>query len=177
MTNSINVHFILNNRPVSAVATPGMNLLSLLKSLGVNSVKQACVRGECGACTVIVDGDAMNACLILAGTICGRRVTTLEGIGGISDMHPLQVAFAELGASQCGFCTPGFIVSAKALLDKNPAPTVGEIRYGLSGNLCRCTGYAGPVKAVEIAAECMEAGDDAVDAVRQAVKVMLARRR
>ena len=170
MANNLMVKFILNGEEAQAAVTTEMSLLALLKQLGMNSVKQACLEGECGACTVIVDGDAMNSCLVLAASIEGKSVTTLEGIGSLEKMHPLQVAFVETGATQCGFCTPGFIMSAVALFDKNPDPTVDEIRYGLSGNLCRCTGYVRPVQAVEIAAKAMKAGDGAVDAVYKAVK-------
>jgi len=170
MQNELEVRFTLNGDPVRASVQAETSLLTLLKNLGVNSVKQACLEGECGACTVLIDGDAVNSCIALALTVEGKDVTTLEGIGTLENMHPLQVAFVETGASQCGFCTPGFIMSAVALLSKNPNPTVQEIRYGLSGNLCRCTGYVRPVKAIEIAAEAMAAGDDAIAAIKLAAE-------
>ena len=143
------INFILNEKEVSCEISPEMTLLTVLKErLHINSVKRACLQGECGACTVIVDGKAVNSCLVPAALIEGKKVETLEGLGTLKEMHPLQKAFAESGAFQCGFCTSGFIMSAKALLDKNPSPTEEEIRYGLAGNLCRCTGYVKPVEAL-----------------------------
>jgi len=170
MQNEFEVRFTLNGEPARAMAAPETTLLALLKRLGMNSVKQACLGGECGACTVLIGGDAVNSCLVPALTVEGKSVTTLEGVGTLENMHPLQVAFVETGASQCGFCTPGFIMSAVALLGKNPDPTIQEIREGLSGNLCRCTGYVRPVKAIEIAAEAMAAGDDAISAIKEAAE-------
>lgn len=167
----INISFILNGRPVEAYVTPEMSLLTVLKEqLNINSVKRACVGGECGACTVIIDGKAMNSCLVLAASMNGNKVETLESLGTPECMHPLQKAFVEMGASQCGFCTPGFIMSAKALLDVNPDPTEEEIRAGLSGNLCRCTGYVKPVHAIQKAVEEMKASDVAVEAIKAAAK-------
>ena len=170
MQNELEVRFTLNGESVWAMVQPEISLLTLLKNLGVNSVKQACVGGECGACTVLIDGVAMNSCLVMALTVEGKDITTLEGVGTLENMHPLQVAFVETGGSQCGFCTPGFIMSAVGLLSKNPNPTVKEIREALSGNLCRCTGYVRPVKAIEIAAEAMAAGDDAITAIKSAAE-------
>ena len=149
-----------------------MTLLTVLKEvLHINSVKRACLQGECGACTVILDGDAVNSCLVFAATVEGREVTTVEGIGTPDDLHPIQKAFMEAGAFQCGFCTPGFIMSAKALLDKNPHPTEEEIRYGLSGNLCRCTGYVKPVDALKKLTE-TDVNPDAVKAVQEAAEAL-----
>lgn len=168
---SMNIHLILNGKEVSAEISPEMNLLTVLKDiLRVNSVKRACIQGECGACTVIIDGKAMNSCLVLAATMDGKSVTTLESLGTPENMHPLQQAFYDTGAFQCGFCTPGFIMTAKALLDKNPNPSEEEIRRGLSGNLCRCTGYIKPLDAVKKAAEKMRASDVAVGAVMDAAE-------
>jgi len=165
------VNFTLNGKAVEVAISPEMTLLTVLKEiLNVNSVKRACVSGECGACTVIVDGKAMNSCLILAATMEGKSVETLESLGTPEQMHPLQKAFVEMGAIQCGFCTPGFIMSAKALLDANPNPTEEEIRLGLSGNLCRCTGYVKPVQAVQKAMAEMQASDAAVQAIQAAAK-------
>ena len=167
------IDFILNDKDVSAVIEPEMSLLTVLKDvMHITSVKRACTRGECGACTVIVDGKAMNSCLILAATMDGKSVYTVESLGTPDNMHPIQQAFYDSGAFQCGFCTPGFIMSAKALLDKNPNPTKDEIRRGLSGNLCRCTGYIKPLEAVGIAAEYLKASDIAVDAVSDAAERM-----
>ena len=112
-------------------------------------VKNGCAQGDCGACTVILDHKAVNACLTLALQANGKNVTTLKGVGTPDQPHPLQQSFVEHGAIQCGFCTPGMVVSAKALLDNNPKPTRDEIREGISGNLCRCTGYNKIVEAIE----------------------------
>ena len=169
----MNIEFILNDKDISAEITPEMSLLTVLKEvLNITSVKRACTRGECGACTVIIDGKAMNSCLILAATMDGKRVYTLESLGTPENMHPIQQAFYDTGAFQCGFCAPGFIMSAKALLDNNPNPTQDEIRRGLSGNLCRCTGYIKPLDAVSKAAEYLQASDIAVEAVTEAAKLL-----
>lgn len=165
----LSLHFTLNGKAVDCLYSPEMTLLTVLKEvLHINSVKRACQQGECGACTVILNGDAVNSCLILAATVEGKEVTTLEGIGTPDHLHPIQKAFMEAGAFQCGFCTPGFIMSAKALLDKNPHLTEEEIRYGLSGNLCRCTGYVKPVEALK---KLTEVSDDAVQAVLKASEI------
>ena len=165
------IDFILNGKNVSAEISPEMSLLTVLKDvLHVTSVKRACIRGECGACTVIIDGKSMNSCLTLAATMDGKSVDTVESLGTPENLHPIQQAFYDTGAFQCGFCTPGFIMSAKALLDNNPNPTKDEIRRGLSGNLCRCTGYIKPMEAVNVAAEYLKASDIAVDAVADAAK-------
>lgn len=166
------LNFKLNGKEVSCLISPEMTLLTVLKEvLHINSVKRACLQGECGACTVILNGDAVNSCLVFAATVEGMEVTTVEGIGTPDNLHPIQKAFMEAGAFQCGFCTPGFIMSAKALLDKNPHPTEEEIRYGLSGNLCRCTGYVKPVDALMKLVE-TEVNPDAVKAVQDAASKM-----
>ncbi len=166
--------FNLNGVETVCEISPEMTLLTVLKDvLYVNSLKRACLQGECGACTVIVDGEAMNSCLILAATAAGKNVETLEGLGTAQNMHPLQKAFLDTGAFQCGFCTPGFIMAAKALLDKNPHPTEDEIRYGLSGNLCRCTGYVKPLEAVKHYIETQpEVNPDAIKAIQAAAEQM-----
>jgi carbon-monoxide dehydrogenase small subunit len=124
-------------------------LLEILREdLSLTGTKQGCGMGECGACTVLVDGMAVNACLMLAIRCDGREVLTIEGLSEGEQLHPLQQAFVEQGAIQCGFCTPGAILSSKALLDTNPSPDEAEVRESLAGNLCRCTGYAKIVKAV-----------------------------
>jgi len=129
---------------------PNLRLLDLLREeLCLTGTKEGCGIGECGACTVILDGRAVNSCLILAGQCEGRDVTTIEGVTPESGLNPLQEAFLDHGAVQCGFCTPGMIMSAKALLDHNPAPTEAEIREAISGNLCRCTGYTQIVEAIQ----------------------------
>lgn len=126
-----------------------MTLLDVLREkLGLTGAKKACEKGDCGACTVLLDGKAVNSCLILIMDARDKEITTIEGLAQDGKLHPLQKAFFELAATQCGFCTPGMILSAKALLDYNPQPTLEQIRYALSGNLCRCTGYYKPIEAV-----------------------------
>ena len=128
---------------------PWKSLLDVLREeIGLTGVKLGCGAGDCGACTVLVDGKAVNSCLMLAAQTKGKEITTIEGLEGEEGLHPLQQAFIDYFAVQCGFCTPGMILSAKALLDKNPHPTEEEIRVSLSGNLCRCTGYVKIVEAV-----------------------------
>jgi carbon-monoxide dehydrogenase small subunit len=124
-------------------------LYTLRERLGQTEVKEGCGKGDCGACTVLLSGKAVNACLTLALQANGREVTTLKGIGTPQKPHPLQESFVRHGAIQCGFCTAGMITAAKALLDENPHPTREEIREGISGNLCRCTGYQKIVEAIE----------------------------
>ncbi len=148
------LEFILNDKPVSLEVEPDMTLLDLLRErLQMTGTKRSCGVGECGACTVIVDGEPVNACLYLAGQLPGRWVYTVEGLSKDGKLSALQQAFLDHHAVQCGFCTPGMLMSAKALLLKNPHPTEAEIRRALSGNLCRCTGYEAIVEAVGAAAE------------------------
>ena len=131
----------------------GRTLLSVLRGeLGLTGTKEGCDDSECGACMVLLDGRPVNSCSFLALQADGREVTTVEGLASGSELHPLQRAFLEQGGVQCGFCTPGMLISATALLKGNPDPTEAEIRAGLSGNLCRCTGYVGIVAAVQSAA-------------------------
>jgi aerobic-type carbon monoxide dehydrogenase small subunit (CoxS/CutS family) len=148
------ISFSLNGSPVTATAEGSMRLVDLLRRvLGQTGTKEGCGEGECGACTVIVDGRAVNSCLFPALEIEGRSVTTIEGLAGQGmKLSVIQQAFVDRGAIQCGFCTPGMIMSAKALLDGNADPTEGEIREALIGNLCRCTGYVQIVEAVQEAA-------------------------
>jgi len=132
---------------------PHRNLLSVLRGeLGLTGSKEGCDDSECGACMVLVDGRPVNSCSFLALQAGGRVVQTVEGLAGVGELHPLQAAFLEQGGVQCGFCTPGMLMSAKALLDQNPHPTEAEVKRYLGGNLCRCTGYAGIVRAVMRAA-------------------------
>jgi len=147
------IYFELNGVPQYPEIEPGESLLSLLRRLGMKSVKQGCSTGDCGACTVLVDGRAVRSCITFAAKVRGRRVTTLEGLGSPGDLHPLQEAFLEAGAVQCGFCTPGMILTAYELLSKNDNPTPEEVRAAISGNLCRCTGYRKIVDAILLAAE------------------------
>jgi carbon-monoxide dehydrogenase small subunit len=124
-------------------------LVDLLReALGLTGTKVSCGEGECGACTVLVNGKAINSCITLAVSVDGCEITTIEGLAKDGNLHPLQEAFIEHGAAQCGFCTPGMILSAKALLDKSPHPNEDEIKQALAGNLCRCTGYASILRAV-----------------------------
>lgn len=125
----------------------------LREKAGLTGAKKGCDLGECGACTVIMDGRAVNSCCVFAVCADGKRVETIEGIGTEEHPHPLQQAFMDAGAIQCGFCTPGMIMAAKALLDRNPHPTREEIRQAMSGNLCRCTGYEKIEQAIGMAAE------------------------
>ncbi len=147
------VCFVLNGREVEFEVEPGMTLLELLRREGLKSVKHGCESGECGACTVLLDGEPVNSCILLALQVRGRRIDTVESLGTPQKLHPLQEAFLECGAVQCGYCTPGMLLSAKALLDRSPDPTKEEIRDALAGNFCRCTGYVKPIEAVRRAAD------------------------
>jgi carbon-monoxide dehydrogenase small subunit len=146
--------FILNGRRVTAVISPETTLLELLRDeLQLKGTKLSCGRGECGACTVLLDGNPVNSCLLYAVKANGRTVTTIEGLASAEGLHPLQKAFIHAGAVQCGFCTPGMILTAKAFLDENPNPSEKEVAQAISGNLCRCGGYQQEVAAVLEAAE------------------------
>jgi len=143
----------VNGEARSASVAPETTLLVLLRThFNLTGAKLGCDVGDCGACTVIVDGQAVNACLMLAGQADGREVLTIEGLATRDRLHPLQKAFEEQAALQCGFCGPGAILAAKVLLDENPEPTLDEIRDALAGNLCRCTGYTKMIDAVRDAA-------------------------
>ena len=143
----------VNGDPVEFLCEPSETILDVLRNtLGLTGTKEGCGTGDCGACSVIVDGRLVCGCLMLAAEAEGRAITTIEGVGSPDRLHPVQQAFLEDAALQCGLCTPGFIVAAKALLDRNPDPTETEIRYWLAGNLCRCTGYDKIVRAVQNAA-------------------------
>jgi len=144
----------VNGREHEVVVEATTSLLTVLRErLYITSPKVGCESGDCGACSVLVDGQLRRACLTNALSVQGSEVTTLEGLGEPGDLHPLQRHFYEKFAPQCGFCTPGMIVAAKALLDRNPNPTELEIKEGLSGNLCRCAGYPNIIKAVRAAAD------------------------
>ena len=139
----------VNGDPESFLADPGDTLLDALRfELGLTGTKEGCGSGDCGACTVILDGEMVCACLVFAAETEGKAIRTIEGVAEGGALHPVQAKFLELGALQCGFCTPGFIVAAKALLEKHPDPSETEVRYWLAGNLCRCTGYDKIVRAV-----------------------------
>jgi len=151
----IHVQTRINDREVEFLCEPRQSLLEVLRDdLRLTGTKEGCNNGNCGACNVLLDGRLVNACLVLAAEVQGKAVTTIEGIAGPERLHPLQQKFLEQAALQCGICTPGFIVAAKALLDRNPRPTEHQIRAWLAGNLCRCTGYDKIVRAVLDAAEC-----------------------
>lgn len=147
---SAHIRLTLNAEPTEVSFAPYKTLLEVLREdLGHTGTKHGCELGECGACTVLVDGKPVLSCLLLALECDGRHVLTVEGLASNGALHPLQEAFANLGAAQCGYCTPAILVTAKALLDENPAPTRDQIRQALSGNLCRCTGYLQIFEAVE----------------------------
>jgi carbon-monoxide dehydrogenase small subunit len=152
----MNIRFAVNGREVSVETDAETRLLDVLREdLHLTGTKEGCGEGECGACTVLLDGLPVNSCLIPAPQVEGREVLTIEGLADGHRLHPVQAAFVEQGAVQCGFCTPGFVLSAYALLRSNSAPTDEEILTALEGNLCRCTGYGKIVSAVRSAAERM----------------------
>lgn len=147
------VRFYVNSVETEVTVSVNDRLLDVLRNqLGLTGTKEGCGIGECGACTVILDGKAVNSCLVPAASLDGHEVVTIEGLSEGETLHPLQDAFARHGAVQCGFCTPGFIMSAKALLDENPHPRRDEIQEAIAGNLCRCTGYEQIIDAIEDAA-------------------------
>ena len=156
------IQFRCNGKPVEVDVAPEARVLDVLRDvLGLTGTKEGCGRGECGACTILLDGKPVNACLLLMGKIADREIVTIEGIAGAEGgLHPIQEAFLDTGAVQCGFCTPGMIVSTKALLDENTTPNVAEVEEALSGNLCRCTGYGKIVDAVLEAAVRLNKKDD-----------------
>ncbi len=148
------LRFRLNGEDVEVLCEPRQSLLEVLRDeLGLTGTKEGCNNGNCGACSVILDGRVVNSCVVFALEAEGRGVTTVEGIASNGKLHPLQQKFLEHAALQCGICTPGFIVAAKALLDRNPRPTEADVRLWLAGNLCRCTGYDKIVRAVLDAAQ------------------------
>ncbi len=153
--------FKINGRSYEVIVTPSMTLYELLKEqLDLTGTKRSCGVGECGSCTVLVDGNPTLACSTLAIAVRDKEILTIESLAKGGQLHPLQQAFIDQGAIQCGFCTPGMIMMAKALLDENPKPTRQEVSEGLGGNLCRCTGYVKIIDAVLAAAEAMgERGD------------------
>ena len=158
MPTKVHVQTRLNSEEVEFLCEPRQSLLEVLRDvLGLTGSKEGCNNGNCGACSVILDGVLVNSCCVLGVETAGREVTTIEGIASPDGLHPLQQKFLEHAALQCGICTPGFIVAAKALLDKNPHPTEHQVRYWLAGNLCRCTGYDKIIRAVLDAAQTTEA--------------------
>jgi aerobic carbon-monoxide dehydrogenase small subunit len=159
MPTKTHVTLTLNGEAAEFLCEPRQTLLEVLRDeLDLTGSKEGCATGDCGACSVLLDDRVVCSCLVLATESEGRTVTTVEGLADGDRLHPLQTAFLEHAALQCGICTPGFLVAAKALLDRNPDPTEHEVRYELAGNLCRCTGYDKIVRAVLAAAETMRAG-------------------
>jgi aerobic carbon-monoxide dehydrogenase small subunit len=157
MNKKVQVRAIINGEEVEFLCEPRQSLLEVLREiLGLTGAKEGCNNGNCGACNVILDGALVNSCLVLAVEINGRRLTTIEGIATAQGLHTLQEKFIAHAALQCGFCTPGFIVASKALLDQNSNPSESEVRQWLAGNLCRCTGYDRIVRAVMDAAQVQE---------------------
>lgn len=155
------IRFQLNGKLVEVEVEPNELLLNVLREkLGLTGTKYACGIGECGACTVLVDGEPVLSCLTLAVDVDGRDVVTIEGLAGDGELHILQKAFLEHGAVQCGYCIPGFLLTAKKLLEENPNPSEEEIREYIRGNLCRCTGYVNIVKAIKMAAEELRSNRD-----------------
>jgi len=155
--NTVSVEYTLNDVFIRTTVDTGRRLIDQLRNTHeLKSVKEGCGTGECGACTVLVDGKSMCSCILLVPQINGRNIRTLEGIITGEILHPVQEKFIEEGAVQCGYCTPGMIMSAIELLSDNPSPTEDEIRLALSGNLCRCTGYSKIIRAVQAAAEVLK---------------------
>ncbi len=149
----------VNGEVYEIIVKPNSILLDVLRDeLDFTGTKRGCDTGDCGACTVIMDGKAVNACLVLAMRTDGRNIVTIEGLANGNKLDPIQEAFLEKSAVQCGFCTPGMALSTKALLDKNPKPTKIEIKAGIAGNLCRCTGYTKIIEAIQTAAQKMSEG-------------------
>ncbi|MCK4546857.1 MAG: (2Fe-2S)-binding protein [Candidatus Eisenbacteria sp.] len=148
----------VNGKPVNVTVHPGRRLVDVLRmDLGLTGTKIGCEQGECGACTVLLDGRAVNSCLVLMSQVEGREVLTIEGLTDDGELHALQQAFVDTGAVQCGFCSPGFLMSAYALLSRNPHPSRDEIVEAVTGNLCRCTGYRKIFQAIERVAGCVAA--------------------
>jgi len=168
MKQKAHISFTLNGELTEVAFAPHKTLLEVLREdLNLTGTKHGCELGECGTCTVLVDGRSILSCLLLGLDAEGREVTTIEGMAEDGKLHPLQDTFADLGAAQCGYCSPGFLLAAKELLEKQPRPTREEIREALSGNLCRCTGYIKIYEAVELAAARMRG--DAAELPRESI--------
>lgn len=150
----VKISLTINGKLHQLAVEPELRLIDLIRDkLHLFGTKEGCGKGECGTCTVLMDGLAVNSCLVLAAQADGCEVMTIEGLGGEEKLHPIQEAFLKHGAVQCGYCIPGMVLSAKNLLDSNPHPTRDEIRKGIAGNLCRCTGYSKIIDAIESLAE------------------------
>jgi len=157
------IELTVNGKRQELDSAPGETLLHVLRRIGYKGVKKGCELGDCGACAVLLDDRVVNSCLVLAAKADGHRVTTVEGLAGqdkTGELHPVQEAFLEHGAVQCGYCSPGMIIAAVDLLAHNPDPSDQEIKEGISGNLCRCTGYVKQIEAIRIAAEKMRKDTD-----------------
>ncbi|MBI3933620.1 MAG: (2Fe-2S)-binding protein [Acidobacteria bacterium] len=162
-TQKVHISLKVNGEPVEVAFAPHKTLLEVLREdLALTGTKHGCELGECGCCAVLVDGQPVLSCLVLGLAVAGREVSTVEGMAEGARLDPLQEAFAELGAAQCGYCTPGILLTSKALLEKTPNPTREQIQSALAGNLCRCTGYIKIYEAVELAAARMAGEPDAV---------------
>jgi carbon-monoxide dehydrogenase small subunit len=154
MRRNLHLALSVNGEPTEASFAPYKTLLEVLREdLGLTGTKHGCELGECGACAVLVDGEPQLSCLVLAAECEGRQIDTVEGLGRGAELHPLQAAFADLGAAQCGYCTPGILMTAKALLEHEKSPSRERIKEAISGNLCRCTGYQQIFEAIEEAAK------------------------
>jgi carbon-monoxide dehydrogenase small subunit len=153
------IKFVLNGKPYEMSIPPWRTLLEVIRDdLKLTGTKEGCGQGECGSCTVIMGGKTVNSCLVPALEADGQEITTIEGLAEGGALHPIQEAFVEQSGMQCGFCTPGMILSAKFLLDRNPSPSESEIRDGIAGNFCRCTGYTKIIESISAAAEAMKGG-------------------
>ena len=161
MIESKTITLEINGRRREIAAPPNQTLLETLREHGYFEVKSGCEKGDCGACAVLVDGEAVDSCLTLTGTLEGRAVTTVAGLKQGGELNPLQQAFVKLGSIQCGYCTPGLIIAAQSLLNETPDPSDEDIRMALSGNLCRCTGYTKVFDAVREAAQVLREGGSA----------------
>ena len=151
------ITFVLNGKQYELMIKPWRTLLELIREdLNLTGTKEGCGQGECGSCTVIMNGKTVNSCLVPAVETDGQEILTIEGLSDNDRLHPIQEAFVSHSGMQCGFCTPGMIMSAKALLDSNPAPTEAEIRESISGNFCRCTGYTKIIESISAAADLMK---------------------
>lgn len=154
-----NIRLTVNGESYTVAVEPCESLLDVLRDkLSLTGTKKGCNRGDCGACTIIIDGKTVNSCLVLAVEADDKEVLTVEGLANNGQLHPIQEAFVQYGAVQCGYCTPGMIMSVKALLDENPNPTEEEVKRAIGGNLCRCTGYVKIIDAIKKAAEVIQAG-------------------
>ena len=154
------IKFTLNGNPYEVTVKPYRTLLELIREdLKLTGTKEGCSQGECGSCTVIMGGKTVNSCLVLAVEADNQEITTVEGLADDDRLHPVQEAFVTHAGMQCGFCTPGMIISVKAMLDKNPNPSEEEIREGIAGNFCRCTGYTKIFESIQSAAEAMKGGE------------------